>query len=146
MTCMATPEQTCIVQVILEHEEAFNLRQHRRNETMLKKRILDFIHQLRQRGFRHFIIFINTTVDFWLAELLYFMNRGNRKAAFSYSLYLTPADAENMSEWAVEEYYFDEIIRNAAKIHWCRGHWYMPDSPLMLLDLTCHSTSNRYCR
>lgn len=33
MTCMATPEQTCIVQVILEHEEAFNLRQHRRNET-----------------------------------------------------------------------------------------------------------------
>lgn len=56
MTCMATPEQTCIVQVILEHEEAFNLRQHRRNETMLKKRILDFIHQLRQRGFRHFII------------------------------------------------------------------------------------------
>ena len=49
MTCMATPEQTCIVQVILEHEEAFNLRQHRRNETMLKKRILDFIHQLRQR-------------------------------------------------------------------------------------------------
>ena len=35
MTCMATPEQTCIVQVILEHEEAFNLRQHRRNETML---------------------------------------------------------------------------------------------------------------
>ena len=99
MTCMATPEQTCIVQVILEHEEAFNLRQHRRNETMLKKRILDFIHQLRQRGFRHFIIFINTTVDFWLAELLYFMNRGDRKAAFSYSLYLTPADAENMSEW-----------------------------------------------
>ena len=135
MTCMTAPEQTCIVQVILEHEEAFNLRQHRRNETMLKKRILDFIHQLRQRGFRHFIIFINTTVDFWLAELLYFMNRGDRKAAFSYSLYLTPADAENMSEWAVE-----------AKIHWCRGHWYMPDSPLMLLDLTCHSTSNRYCR
>ena len=56
MTCMAAPEQTCIVKVILEHEEAFNLRQHRRNETMLKKRILDFIHQLRQRGFRHFII------------------------------------------------------------------------------------------
>ena len=96
MTCMAAPEQTCIVKVILEHEEAFNLRQHRRNETMLKKRILDFIHQLRQRGFRHFIIFINTTVDFWLAELLYFMNRGDRKAAFSYSLYLTPADAENI--------------------------------------------------
>ena len=46
MTCMAAPEQTCIVKVILEHEEAFNLRQHRRNETMLKKRILDFIHQL----------------------------------------------------------------------------------------------------
>lgn len=38
MTCMTAPEQTCIVQVILEHEEAFNLRQHRRNETMLKKR------------------------------------------------------------------------------------------------------------
>lgn len=56
MTCMTAPEQTCIVQVILEHEEAFNLRQHRRNETMLKKRILDFIHQLRQRGFRHFIM------------------------------------------------------------------------------------------
>lgn len=35
MTCMAAPEQTCIVKVILEHEEAFNLRQHRRNETML---------------------------------------------------------------------------------------------------------------
>ena len=86
MTCMATPEQTCIVQVILEHEEAFNLRQHRRNETMLKKRILDFIHQLRQRGFRHFIIFINTTVDFWLAELLYFMNRGDRKCQESHSL------------------------------------------------------------
>ena len=28
MTCMAAPEQTCIVKVILEHEEAFNLRQH----------------------------------------------------------------------------------------------------------------------
>ena len=127
MTCMAAPEQTCIVQVILEHEEAFNLRQHRRNETMLKKRILDFIHQLRQRGFRHFIIFYD---HMWRCS----------------STDLTPADAENISEWAVEEYYFDEIIRNAAKIHWCRGHWYMPDSPLMLLDLTCHSTSNRYCR
>lgn len=40
MTCMAAPEQTCIVKVILEHEEAFNLRQHRRNETIFNKMIV----------------------------------------------------------------------------------------------------------
>lgn len=71
MTCMAAPEQTCIVKVILEHEEAFNLRQHRRNETMLKKRILDFIHQLRQRGFRHFII--SRVVGIFVALFLAFL-------------------------------------------------------------------------
>ena len=44
--------QTCIVQVTLGYEEFRNLRQHRRNETVLKKRVLEFIYRLYQTGFR----------------------------------------------------------------------------------------------
>ncbi|MDD6044857.1 MAG: hypothetical protein PUC76_04325 [Clostridia bacterium] len=145
MIDMAAAEQTCIVQVILRHEEFLNLRQHRRNETTLKKRILDFIRWLHQKGFRHFIVFINNAVDFWLAELLYFMESSDKKAALSYSLYLVPEDVEQISEWTMEEYYFDEVVRHAEKVHWCHGYWRMPGFPLMLLDMTDHSSFCEHC-
>ena len=135
---MMASEQTCVVQVMLRHEEFLNLRKHRRNETRLKKCILGFIRWLHQKGFRHFIVFINNAVDFWLAELLYFMENGDQKAALSYSLYLVPKDAEHISEWTMEEYYFDEVVCHAKKVYWCRGYWRMPSFPLMLLDLTDH--------
>lgn len=56
-------ERTCIVQVELGYGEFCNLRQHRRNETALKRRVHDFIYLLYQTGFRHFIVFI---IDPWI--------------------------------------------------------------------------------
>lgn len=137
--------QTCIVQVVLEYEEFRSLRQHRRNETVLKKRVLEFIYRLYQTGFRHFIVFTSGPVDFWLAELLYFIGRNDEKVSLSYSLYLVPEDAKLISEWTMKEYYWDEVVRHAKKIHWCRGYWCMPDNPLMLLDLTGNSISYEHC-
>lgn len=136
MTDMAAARRTCIIWVMLEYEDYLNLWKHRRNESVLKKRILDFIRQLQQKGIRHFIIFINDAVDFWLAELLYFMQISNNEAVLTYSLYLASKEAEHIDGWMTDEYYFDEVISHAKNIHWCSGYFRMPAFPLMLLNLT----------
>lgn len=112
-------ERTCIVQVELGYGEFCNLRQHGRNETALKRRVHDFIYLLYQTGSRHFIVFIIDPVDFWLAELLYFMEKNDEKASLSYLLYLVPEEAKLIREWTMEEYYWDEVVRHTEKIYWC---------------------------
>lgn len=89
--------------------------------------------------------FINNAVDFWLAGLLYFMESSDKKRLSPNLLYLVPENVEQISEWTMEEYYFDEVVRHAPKVHWCHGYWRMPGFPLMLLNMTDRSSFCERC-
>ena len=75
-----------MVRVILKSNEADNLSYHKRNLTKTKRYVLCFLQKLYQFGYRHFVIYINDPIDFWLAEMLYFMHYCKKYADVVYSL------------------------------------------------------------
>lgn len=83
---MSRRRKMCMVRVILKSNEADNLSYHKRNLTKTKRYVLCFLQKLYQFGYRHFVIYINDPIDFWLAEMLYFMHYCKKYADVVYSL------------------------------------------------------------
>lgn len=124
----------CRILVKFNASDIQRLSQHRRYNSYIKKRIVSFIQLLLDEGFHHFIIFINQPIDYWIAELLYFMMLGNTKC-FIYSLVFFSYDKGISYDWLDYEWHAADVIESAQKIIWRHSASYGRKYIIRFLDL-----------
>lgn len=133
-----TRVRSCILRVELKHEDINNLNYHRRNYTKVKQKIIWFIYKFYALGYRHFILYITCNIDFWLAEILYFMSSCKQGLNLSYSLYLWAEEAGQNQAWMDEEYYLEDVIRGARRVYWRHETWHVYNCDIMVIDLVAY--------
>lgn len=116
--------KACVVWVDFHPQLRNNIRQFRSSNNYVKKQITQFIFDLLDDGYRHFIIFIECPSDLWVAEIIYFLKLSSRNAGIIYSIGLWSYD-EDPSLWLLDSpFFYREILENANKVFWRKKKWY----------------------
>ncbi len=125
----------CIIKIGLYPSTIRRLDYHRRNRSGIKHRILRFIFDLIDSGYRHFIVYIDDQADYWIAEMLYFISLNEHSRPITYSLYLRSESSGHPICWIEDEFIFRDVMNHASKIRFQIDNLY--DYPYHVEELIC---------
>lgn len=127
--------KACRIQVDFDSQVQCNLNYFRTSKNSIKAEVLAFLDRLIYDGYRHFIIYIETPTDFWVAELLYFLMPYWKDIGVVYSLGFWNDDAGLDYAWLDQSRFFHyEVINSAYRIIWRQGDWLDMQFTLKRLD------------
>ena len=103
---------------------AKTLPRYCRQEGEGKQQILRFINCLVERGYRHFILYIERPSDVWIAEVIAYYALSKRDSGIRYTIGVWRYD-ERPCDW-IESLPFDWdfIVKNAYRVFLRSDYWY----------------------
>lgn len=117
-------ERSCYITVELKPQMLSQLGQLRRSNSLAKQRILFFVSELINEGFCHFYICVNSQSDYWLAEMLFFLQM-NDCSLLKYSLVFIENEIDrNDGIWQDDEPHWKDVLQGAQSVIYKKEDWY----------------------
>ena len=116
--------KTCLLRVDFHPLLQADSLRYRNSNGYVKQTVLGFVLGLYDRGYHHFVIYINKPADLWIAEMVYFLTLSNDNIALSYSIGLW-IDPEHAYPWMDQtEIFTSEVMKHAKRVFWRSKKWY----------------------